>query len=275
MAVSHTPLLVQIVRHPASTAVRRPPDRGEAEEIVAVTPVKADHLIAKARQVSRYVDTHVPRCPVTRIRTVLIIRRPAPRPAIFTIENGITCQLATQATAGMPGTDAVRKPQHARQLDVNLFSDVKKIRLRARNLTSEKILTCYRLGLDPKGRAAARPATPQAKRHWRMTHDHQNAWKARAANRGITGDLPFRPAQLDHGRGEVGAQDPQALLLEVQRVVPGAGAYLKQAGRAPRSRSSSRKRRRSSTLKASFSMSSRLAAAAGPYAWRRLATTPS
>jgi hypothetical protein len=63
MAVSHTPLLVQIVRHPASTAVRRPPDRGEAEEIVAVTPVRADHLMAKARQVSRYVDTHVTALP--------------------------------------------------------------------------------------------------------------------------------------------------------------------------------------------------------------------
>jgi hypothetical protein len=47
----------------------------------------------------------------------------------------------SQATAGTPGTDAAKKPQHARQLDVNLFSDVKKIRLRDRNLTSEKILT--------------------------------------------------------------------------------------------------------------------------------------
>ena len=47
--MSHTPLLVQIVRHPASTAVRRPPDRGEVEEIVAVTPVKADHLMANGQ----------------------------------------------------------------------------------------------------------------------------------------------------------------------------------------------------------------------------------
>ena len=72
----------------------------------------------------------------------------------------------SQATAGMPGTDAARKPQHARQLDVNLLSDVKKIRLRGRNLTSEKILTCYRPDPASEGRAAARPGTPQAKRHW-------------------------------------------------------------------------------------------------------------
>ena len=77
----------------------------------------------------------------------------------------------TQATAGMPGTGAAGKPQHARQLDVNLFSDVKKLRLRDRNLTSEKIFTCYRPDPAPEGRAAARPATPQAKRHWRMTRD--------------------------------------------------------------------------------------------------------
>jgi len=32
-----------------STAVRRPPDRGEVEEIVAVTPVKADHLMANGQ----------------------------------------------------------------------------------------------------------------------------------------------------------------------------------------------------------------------------------
>ena len=50
----------------------------------------------------------------------------------------------SQAATGMPGTDAARGSQHARQLDVNLFSDVKKIRLRDRNLTSEKIFTCYR-----------------------------------------------------------------------------------------------------------------------------------
>ena len=72
----------------------------------------------------------------------------------------------SQATPGMPGADAARKSQHTRQLGVNLFSDVKKIRLRDRNLTSEKILTCYRPDPAPKGRAAARPATPQAKRHW-------------------------------------------------------------------------------------------------------------
>ena len=64
--------------------------------------------------------------------------------------------LFSQATAGMPGTDAAGKSQHARQLDVNLFSDVKKIRLRDRNLTSEKILTCYRP--DPGWRAGPPPA---------------------------------------------------------------------------------------------------------------------
>ena len=72
----------------------------------------------------------------------------------------------SQATAGTLWTDAARKSQHARQLDVNLFSDVRKIHLRDRNPTSEKILTCYRPDPAPKGRAAARPGTPQAKRHW-------------------------------------------------------------------------------------------------------------
>jgi len=43
------------------------------------------------------------------------------------------------------------------------------MRLRDRNLTSEKILTCYRSDPAPKGRAAARPATPQARRHWVIT----------------------------------------------------------------------------------------------------------
>src|SRR5690348_4113675 len=66
----------------------------------------------------------------------------------------------------MPGTDAARKSQHARQLDVNLFSDVKKISLRDRNLTSEKIFTCYRPDPGPEGPGTARPATPLAKRHW-------------------------------------------------------------------------------------------------------------
>jgi len=56
-----------------------------------------------------------------------------------------------QATAGMPGTVAAGKPQHARQLDVNLFSNVEKIRLMDRNFTSEKILTCYRPDPVPEG----------------------------------------------------------------------------------------------------------------------------
>src|SRR6478609_2096258 len=67
----------------------------------------------------------------------------------------------SQATAGMPGTDAARKSQHARQLDVNLFSDVEKIRLRDRDLTSEKILTCYRPDPGPEapGRCPPRDST--------------------------------------------------------------------------------------------------------------------
>jgi hypothetical protein len=39
----------------------------------------------------------------------------------------------------------------------------------------------------------------------------------------------LRSAQRDHGRGQVGAQDPQALPLEVQRVLPGTGTHLQQA----------------------------------------------
>ena len=88
---------------------------------------------------------------------------PSPRPALAATSDGP--MPFSQATAGTPGTDAARKSQHARQLDVNLFSDVKKLRLRARNLTSEKIFTCYRPDPGPKRRAAARPAAPQAKRH--------------------------------------------------------------------------------------------------------------
>ena len=106
----------------------------------------------------------------------------------------------SQATAGMPGTDAARKPQHARQLDVNLFSDVKKLRLRDRNLTSEKILTCYRP--DPARRAGPPPAlrlhklnaigssviVGQKRLHLtRMTHDHENAWIAGRENRAKMG----------------------------------------------------------------------------------------
>lgn len=79
-----------------------------------------------------------------------------------------TSMLFSQATAGMPVTDAVRKPQHARQLEVNLFSDVRKVPLTRIFPTSEKILTCYRPDLVPKGRAAARLATPQAKRDWSL-----------------------------------------------------------------------------------------------------------
>src|SRR6478672_2514298 len=102
----------------------------------------------------------------------------------------------SQATAGMPGTDAAKKPQHARQLDVNLFSDVKKIRLRDRNLTSEKILTCYRPDPAPEGRAAARPATPQAKRHWPC--------RCRCDVFPIT----YPIARIDAGRGERIGQHP-------------------------------------------------------------------
>ena len=75
----------------------------------------------------------------------------------------------SQATAGMPDTRATKASQHVRQLDVNLFSDARKIRLTGRNLTSEKILTCYRLDPAPKRRVAIRPAAPQAKRHWRIS----------------------------------------------------------------------------------------------------------
>ena len=57
----------------------------------------------------------------------------------------------SQATPGMPGADAARKSQHTRQLGVNLFSDVKKIRLRDRNLTSEKFLRA--IALIPPRRA--------------------------------------------------------------------------------------------------------------------------
>jgi hypothetical protein len=43
----------------------------------------------------------------------------------------------------------------------------------------------------------------------------------------------LRPAQVDHGRREISAQDSQSLPLEVQRVVSRAGAHLEQTGRAP------------------------------------------
>jgi hypothetical protein len=43
----------------------------------------------------------------------------------------------------------------------------------------------------------------------------------------------LRPAQFNHGRRQIGAQDSQSLFLEVQRVVPRAGAYLEQTARGP------------------------------------------
>jgi hypothetical protein len=43
----------------------------------------------------------------------------------------------------------------------------------------------------------------------------------------------LRPAQFDHGRRQISAQDSQSLPLEVQRVVPRAGAYLQQTRRVP------------------------------------------
>ena len=49
--------------HYSGTAVRRPPDRGEVEKIVAVAAVKTGHFMAKAGQVSRYVSTHITAMP--------------------------------------------------------------------------------------------------------------------------------------------------------------------------------------------------------------------
>jgi len=136
----------------------------------------------------------------------------------------------SQATAGMPGTDAARKPQHARQLDVNLFSDVKKLRLRDRNLTSEKILTCYRPDPAPEGRAASRPATPQAKRHWvirvsgpaaqpripNLAPGSSGGTRSRPGHPGRQGDTRAAP-----GRRSAGARLPESV-TESGKVFPAA-----------------------------------------------------
>jgi len=49
--------------HDGGTAIRRPLDRGEVQEIVAVAAVETDYLMAKALQVGRYLGSNVPALP--------------------------------------------------------------------------------------------------------------------------------------------------------------------------------------------------------------------
>jgi len=67
--------------HHGRTAVRRPPDRGEIEEVVAVDAVKADNIVAQAFQVSRDRGTYVTAMPRDQnAHESMMGRRPAAVP---------------------------------------------------------------------------------------------------------------------------------------------------------------------------------------------------
>ena len=49
--------------HHGGTAVRRAPDPGMVEQVIAVTTVEAGHLMTEAFQMSRYDGAHVTAVP--------------------------------------------------------------------------------------------------------------------------------------------------------------------------------------------------------------------
>jgi hypothetical protein len=67
--------------HDGGAAVRRAPDRGKIQQVIAVNAVVADDIMTEALQVSRYWGTHVTAMPRNQNpHDPMIGRRPAGTP---------------------------------------------------------------------------------------------------------------------------------------------------------------------------------------------------